>query len=348
MSGVSKDMAVAASKAELPELWRQTTDDYVVGLEVSRDGSRCVAGLGNGQVVAFELESGTELFRRQAHDGGVLGLSLAPDGSGFVTCGQEVNAKIWNGVGELVCELPGGGAPWVEHVAWAPKGNRIATAAGKTVRVWSSQGQALVESEPLFSSATGLAWRSDGTGLAAICYGGVHIMPFVAGAKVRHLAWKGSLISIAWSPDSNVVACGTQDAAVHFWRLKTGQDSEMSGYPFKPKALAWDRESKLLATAGDKNVSVWDFRGKGPEGTRPIQLAGHQGVCTRLAFSPLKSVLAGGSQDTSVLLWEPRRSTKPQRFAFLEDEVTGLAWHPQHHTLVGADASGNVSAWRVD
>ncbi|MBC7172231.1 MAG: WD40 repeat domain-containing protein, partial [Polyangiaceae bacterium] len=165
------------------------------------------------------------------------------------------------------------------------------------------------------------------------------------GSLVRGLPGGGG----AWveSPDAKVIACGTQDSAVHFWRLAFGRDSQMSGYPLKPKALAWDSESKLLATSGDATVTVWDFRGNGPEGSCPLQLQGHKGVCTRLAFSPRKGVLASGSQDTSVLLWEPRRGEKPIRFAFLEGEVTGLAWHPEHHTLVGTDASGTVCGWEV-
>ena len=144
-----------------------------------------------------------------------------------------------------------------------------------------------------------------------------------------------------------VIACGSQDGSVHFWRLATGQDSQMSGYPSKPRALAWDHESRLLATAGDASVTLWDFRGKGPEGTRPIVLDAHKGLCTRLAFSPRKGVLASGSQDSSILLWEPRRGTRPVRFAFLEDEVTALRWHPEHHTLVGADAAGTLCAWEI-
>jgi WD40 repeat protein len=121
----------------------------------------------------------------------------------------------------------------------------------------------------------------------------------------------------------------------------------MQGYPFKPKVLAWDSESKLLATSGDATATLWDFRGKGPEGTRPIQLDAHTGVVTSLAFSPWKGVLASGSQDTSVLLWEPRRGTKPVRYAFLKDEVTALSWHPEHRGLLGSDASGSVVYWEL-
>jgi WD40 repeat protein len=305
-------------------------------------------GLGNGDVLGLDLTSGREALRTRAHDGGVLGASLSPDGKLIATCGQDANAKLWRVSGELLRELPGGTSAWVEHVAWAPAGGRLATAAGRKVRVWTTDGDPVVETEPLASTVTALAWRADGSGLAATCYGGVHILPFVPGAKVRHLSWKGSLISLAWSPSAKVIACGSQDCSVHFWRLSSGQDSQMSGYPFKPKALAWDSESKLLATAGDATVTVWDFRGKGPEGTRPLQLEAHKAVCTRLAFHPKKGLLASGSQDTGVLLWEPRRGDKPTRFAFLEDEITALAWLPTGQGLLGADASGNVSLWSVE
>jgi WD40 repeat protein len=224
----------------------------------------------------------------------------------------------------------------------------VATSAGRQVRIWTADGGApLVETEPLESSVSALAWRADGSGIAAACYGGVHILPFVPGAKIRKLAWKGSLISLAWSPDAKIIACGSQDKSVHFWRLASGQDSQMSGYTFKPQALAFDSESKLLATSGDATVTVWDFRGKGPEGTRPIQLESHKGVCTQLAFSALQGVLASGGQDAIVLLWEPRRGSRPIRFAFLEDEITALQWHPHHRGLLAADASGNAVFWET-
>ncbi len=346
MPGVAETQA-SRGKTELVPQWQVEVGDYVAAAEMTRDGQLCVIGAGDGRVLGLDLETGRELFAVAAHKGGVFGVSLSPDGSRFLTCGQEPNAKLWSRTGELLRELPGGGAMWVEHVAWAPAGDRLATAAGKKVRFWSPQGEPLLETEPLESTVSGITWRADGTALAVICYGGVHILPFVSGAKVRKLAWKGSLISLAWSPDAKVVACGSQDSSVHFWRLSSGKDSQMSGYPCKPKTLCWDSESKLLATGGDATVTVWDFRGSGPEGSRPIQLEAHKGVCTKLTFSPGRGVLASGSQDTSVLLWEPRRSEKPVAFAFLEDEVTALLWHPAQRALLGADASGTVRFWQT-
>jgi WD40 repeat protein len=345
MPGLTSDRD--QGKTELSVQWHLAAGDYVTALEIARDGALCVAGLGDGTMLGLDLTSGELRFHVQAHAGGVLGVSMTPDGKRLATCGQEPGAKLWSSAGALVRVLPGDGRAWVEHVAWAPAGGRLATAQGRTVRVWDGEGELLREVGPLVSTVTGVAWRFDGTGLAAVCYGGVHIVPFVDRARPRHLAWKGSLISLAWSPDAKVIACGSQDCSVHFWRLATGQDSEMRGYAFKPKALAWDNESRLLATSGDASVTVWDFRGKGPEGTRPIQLEAHRGICTRLAFAPRKGLLASGSQDTSVLLWEPRRGNRPVRYAFLEDEVTALAWHPEAGALVGADASGTICSWNV-
>jgi WD40 repeat protein len=121
----------------------------------------------------------------------------------------------------------------------------------------------------------------------------------------------------------------------------------MSGDPFKPKALAWDRESKLLATSGDATVTGGSSRAKGAKAPGRIQLRSHQGVCTRLAFSLDSGLLASGSQDTSVLIWDPRRGKQPIAYAFLDDEVTALRWQPEHRSLLGGDASGNVCLWRA-
>jgi WD40 repeat protein len=73
----------------------------------------------------------------------------------------------------------------------------------------------------------------------------------------------------------------------------------------------------------------------------------HLGLCTSLAFSPSDGMLASGSQDTSILLWEPRRGTAPRAHAFLEDEVTMLEFSRERKLLIGGDSGGTVRAFEV-
>jgi WD40 repeat protein len=143
MPNVSADMP--RRDLELRPRFQVATGDYVTALQLTRDGRICVVGLGDGRALGFELTTGKQVFSVQAHKS-VLGVSLSPDGRCFATCGHDSAAKIWSMDGALVRELPGGGGAWVEHVAWAPAGGRIATTSGKKIRVWTEQGEPIVES----------------------------------------------------------------------------------------------------------------------------------------------------------------------------------------------------------
>lgn len=334
-------------KLELPVAWSGTVDDYATVIDVSRDGTLFAVGTGAGRVHVFDVATGQSKWQVEAHRGGVLALEWSPRARTLATAGQDGTARMHDAEGNELARCPGM-AGWVEHLAWSPDGKRFATASGKGVRIWTAAGEPVLETEPHESTVTGLKWNRHGTELATACYGGVRIFSVASGAGSRHLRWRGSLISLAWSPTDEVIACGTQECSVHFWRLRNGQDSEMSGFPSKPRALAWDSEGRLLATGGDATVTVWAFEGKGPEGKPPIELESHHGLCTALAFHPKRPRLASGADDMGVLVWDPRRSVAPIGFAFLEESVTALAWTLGGKLLFGSDAAGSLRAWTVE
>jgi WD40 repeat protein len=332
------------SKRELTPRWKFALGDYPTSIAVSAKGDRLLVGTGAGDLVVIDTAAGAETRRLRAHPGGVLSVSYGANA--VASAGQDGKARVYSESGELLHELPGNDA-WVEHVAWSPDGKRLATASGKHVRIWNGDGTPFLETQAHACTVTALQWSRRGSELATTCYGGAYVWKVETGKSPRHLPFRGSLVSLAWSPDETVVACGSQDCSVHFWRLKTGTDSEMTGYPFKPKALAWDASSSMLATGGDAAISVWDFAGKGPEGTRPITLDAHKAQVTSLAFHPRKGLLASLAQDMGIIVWQPRKGAEPHAFAWLDDTPEALVWHPQEPGLITADVAGGLTSWSL-
>lgn len=334
------------AKHEMRPLWSGEVEDWATCLSWSNDALTCAVGAASGVIKLFDGRTGVVQNTLDAHLDGVLDIAFSPSKRILATAGQDGTAKLWNAeTGALLATLPGNSG-WVEHLAWSPDGKTIATAAGKTVRLWTMRGDPVVETEPHESTVMGLAFSRKGTELTTACYGGIRVFKLGTG-KSKHFPWKGSLVSLAWSPDDRVIACGAQDCSIHFWRLPSGKDSFMQGYRNKPKALAWSSDSTLLATGGETIVTVWDFKGNGPEGTEPVMLSAHLDIITDLAFRSRGTLLASGAKDAGILVWDPRTGTEPLAYAFLREEISKIAFRPNHDEIAAIDASGAVSCWAL-
>ncbi len=345
--------ALRGGKRELTARWRARLAEYALGVTWSSDGKWLAAGTTAGEVTVFVGDTGAVQWTRQVHPAGLCALAFATGDAGVLaTGGADGTARLLAAAdGREIAVLPNGKS-WVEHVAWSPDGKWLATAAGKVLRLWTAAGDPWMETPAQESTITGVAWRGDGRELATICYGGARLWAMADRGSNRSLEWKGSLVSVAWSPSGEVLACGSQDCSVHFWRVETDIDSEMTGYPLKVKVLAWDGASTLLATSGDVDTTVWKFEGKGPEGSKPVTLKGHEGPVTALAFQRKGGLLASGGADGVVALWEPKKGPTARGAGFGEAgtevaEVASVAWRGDGKALASADGAGGVTVWGV-
>jgi len=240
---------------------------------------------------------------------------------------------------------------WVEALAWLPTGSGrgLVVGAGKDLVVldeyptWSTRNIA-----ELASTVTGLVVSPDGTQIAASAYGGIAMWRLRDWVR-RDLACKGSMLGLSWSPDGRVIACPTQEKELRFWRLPLGQDAVMSGYPAKPRALAWTADGRLLATSGATEVTLWRFSTMSPEGTRPVLLAGHIDEVTAVDFHPTERLLASGSRDGQVRIWSVDTQA-PSLVLFEPDAprspIAALIWSDAR-TLSAIHAHGLITTWAI-
>ena len=343
------DLNVGSPRGALRRGWSAAVGDYAIAGGWSLRGEALIVGDAAGGVYAFDGKSGATAWeRRGVHEGGVLAVAIHPSGTAFATAGQDSRVLIWSAAEGQVSRAIDVGSGWVENVAWSPDGQWLAASCSRQVRAYGADGAEVWRSDDHPSTVSAIAWSSAGE-LATACYGRVTFFDASTGELRQKLEWKGSLVSMVLSPDGDIVACGSQDNSVHFWRRSTGQDSEMFGYPGKPSALAFDDTNTLLATGGGEAVTVWSFRRKGPEGTRPGVLEFHVQPVTTLSFAPGALRLASGGRDGAVVVWSLQRNGRggPIGAEDVGGTVAELYWRPDGRALAALDAQGGVTVWRI-
>lgn len=345
MSGLSIDKP----EGDLRSGWSATVDDYAIAGGWAESGQILVVGDTAGSVHAFEGTSGKVAWSRaHVHEGGLLCLAVHPREPVFATAGQDGRLLLWSMADGQVRHETDVGRDWVETMAWSPDGRRLAISCGRIACVFGKDGSELWRSQPHPSTVRAIAW-SGSDELATASYGQVAFFDAATGESRQTLGWTGSLVSMVLSPDGGIVACGSQDNSVHFWRRTTAEDSMMSGYPGKPSALSFDASGTLLATGGGPVVTVWSFEGRGPEGTVPGHLSLHTRAITTLAFANRGMRLASGARDGAVGVWSlgPNGMGDLTGVGLSSGPVAELYWRPDGRGLAALDAHGGVTVWRV-
>lgn len=329
------------SAAPFQQSWEAHLGDHVVRLAWSPNGEMLAAAMVGGPIALFDA-TGKLLRELSGHKMGTLSISWSADSQLLASGGQDGSARVWEvRTGDTHCQLEGG-AQWVEQVAFSPRQDYLATGAGRSLKLWNSEGKLLRNYAPHPSTIADIAWQPDKLFFATAAYGQLATFHAEKMEPLRTFEWKGSILVIAWSPDGNFIATGNQDASVHFWYRKTGRDLEMSGYPAKVRELSWDSTSRHLATGGAAIVCIWDCGGKGPAGTRPGQLEAHENLLSAVAFQNKGGLLASGCLSGDLFLWNPKKPSAPLRGSRFEGGITQIRWAPNDFQLAASSEAGLV------
>jgi WD40 repeat protein len=327
-----------------------TLDDYVRELAWAPDGRSLVVAGGEGKV--FRVSECPQRLRVQelaGHVPGTLAVAWSSLGQVFATSGQDGTLALHRAEDGAELRRWAPARSWTEQLAWSPDGAVLASSAGRVVSLWSADGEARAVLPAQASTVAALGWDRSGRDLAAAGQGGVrvHRLEGAATAPAREFPADGACLSVAWSANGKLLASGLQNGKVHFWYLASGRNSEMSGYGSRVALTVWSANSRYLATSAGAEVVVWDFGGKGPEGTRPAQLTGHTERVESLAWQPGGVHLASGGRDWRLSLWVPGKSTTAIDAHLAEGEVTSVRWSPDGRTLAVGAAQGALALYEL-
>jgi WD40 repeat protein/serine/threonine protein kinase len=171
-------------------------------------------------------------------------------------------------------------------------------------------------------------------------------LPGVKRWQVETVAPRSEPRCVDWSPDGELIACGTAAGQVRIYEAATWRLVRLLvGHTGTVNCVAWEPDGQRLASASDDcTVRLWEADGK----PGPV-LRGHEYNAWTVVWSPDGRQIASGSYttDSTVRLWNSDGTQGPRLSGF-QPYVGGLlAWSPDGKWLAGC-GQNKIQLWKSD
>ena len=152
------------------------------------------------------------------------------------------------------------------------------------------------------------------------------------------LAGAAHVIDVAWADRALAGVVGSVEASLK----NLSRVTHITQGEAKVEHVAWDHTGRFMAVGNVGEVTVWDYSGRGPQGTRPTQLDGHDRHVSALAFQHRGGLLASGGADGLVMVWDPPKRSAPLHSVELSEGVASAAWGANDQFLLVGTELGQV------
>ncbi len=276
----------------------------------SVDGSKIFTGGADGKLRIWDVATGAELENPMSHPAGLVGLGVVPNGDLVITTCRDEHIRIWDWARRAE----------VQSIAMKGAGNLAIDPRGGRFLVGSWEGAFL------FSIETGLQIKA---------------------LKGRPDDKPYAIEAVAFYPDGSPVTVNNATQGM-VWDGATLQQSSTS-FPTAVKGIrtlsvAVSPDGKVLATGQlfDHTVRFLDAHSKQRLGS-----GRHSATVQRLSFHPDGTMLASGSDDTTVRLWDVPSFELAAPHLLHGGPVRVCQFDPSGERLITGGPSGQVKLWRL-
>ncbi|MBO3462317.1 serine/threonine protein kinase [Aetokthonos hydrillicola Thurmond2011] len=290
---------------------------WVTSIAISPDSKILASGSWDNTIKLWNLATGEQIRTLQGHSDPVISIAISPDGDTLASGSRDNTIKLWNlATGEQIRTLEGH-SDLIRSVAISPDSRTLASGSlDNIIKLWN-----LATGEQTRT----LQEHSDGVN--------------------SFLALVNTAYSIAFSPDSKILASGSYDSTIKLWNLGTGEQIRtLQGHSKSVYSVAISPDGKILASgSADNTIKLWNLATGGQIRT----LQGHSSEVNSVAFSPDGKTLASGSDDNTVKLWNLATGEPIRTLQGHSGSVRSVAFSPDGKILASGSEDKTIKIWAI-
>ena len=325
------------------------------------------------QIAIWELSSGRQVQTLPSQDIRVDTIAFSPDSRMLASGGASNIVTLWDVASGKVSTAFTGKAEVVNVIRFTTDGAEMMSGNwGTSLTAWSVSTGMLVRqipgsprlqtghlpipmffhNGPIFNSAV------DRFAEAPFSNPTVVVREWPSMKTLREFKQNGSSsTSLGFSSSGRLLASGNTNGDIRIWDVDAGVELATIKEGFSSDIITMSADNKLLAQVSEdgNSIRLWDTANE----TTVKELTGHTAEINTLVFSPDSKILASGSDDSTIRLWDLQNGEV--KIIKAHEEVAGvgaIAFHPSGRWLASVaynidyedenDPDNTIRLWKTD